>query len=246
MARMEAWICHHADLVLTNSQFIRRELAEAYEVPDERLSVVGCGVNPADFQTDADLRLFRHVFGVPDVPHIVFVGRLAHIKGPHLLLEAAPHVLKLYSAARFVFAGDGQMREGLEQRARDMGIAGNVEFVGHLRGKVLATLYHAADMVVVPSLYEPFGMVALEAMACGTPVVASDTGGLREIMAAGDCALPAPPNDPAALARAILHLLRERDRARELSETGRRVATERYRWADVARRTMRAYERAVA
>ena len=101
-------------------------------------------------------------------------------------------------------------------------------------------------MVVVPSLYEPFGMVALEAMVCGTPVVASETGGLNEIMANGDCALPAPPNDPMTLARAILHLLQNSERGQQLSEQATEMAAQRYQWSEVAQRTARAYERVVA
>jgi len=111
---------------------------------------------------------------------------------------------------------------------------------------VLATLYRAAEMVVVPSLYEPFGMVALEAMACGTPVIAAASGGLHEIMAHGECALPAPPNDPVTLAGAILHLLQQPERAAQIARRGAEVVRERYRWQDVARRTLRAYERVVA
>lgn len=246
VARMEEWICRHADAVLANSRFIRRELIEAYGVPEDKLSVVGCGVNPAAFESDADPRLFKSVLCPPDAPLVAFVGRLTQPKGPHLLLEAAPHVLRLQPEARFIFAGDGKMRQALEGRAAELGLQDRARFVGHLRGKVLATFYRAADMVVVPSLYEPFGMVALEAMVCGTPVIASQTGGLREIMANGDCALPAPPNDATTLARAILHLLHNPERGAQLAQRGREVATERYQWRDVAHRTLRVYEQVVA
>ncbi len=246
IAQMEGWACEQADLVLTNSAFIRRELAEAYQVPEDKLAVVGCGVSPDAFASDTPPQHFKLALGCEDAPLIFFVGRLAQAKGPQVLLEAAPHVLKLRPDVRFIFAGEGTLREPLQERAGQLGIAGQARFVGHLRGKVLATLYRAAEMVVVPSLYEPFGMVALEAMACGTPVVAADTGGLSEIMAHGDCALPAPPNDPVTLARAILHLLQQPERAAQIAERGAEIARERYRWADVAQRTLRAYERVVA
>ena len=128
----------------------------------------------------------------------------------------------------------------------DLHIGSNVRFTGHLRGKVLATLYRASELVVVPSLYEPFGMVALEAIAAGRPIIASDTGGLREIMAGLEGAVPVPPNDAMALARAILQLLADPARARRLAESARTHALERFRWEDVARRTLGAYERLVA
>ena len=246
MAEMEAWICERADLVLANSEFTRRELIEAYGVDADKLLVVGCGVDPAAFETDTDPRLFRSVLAPPDAPMISFVGRLTPAKGPQVLLEAVPHVLRLRPDAQFIFAGDGAMREGLQRRVHDLHIGSNVRFTGHLRGKVLATLYRASELVVVPSLYEPFGMVALEAIAAGRPLIASDTGGLREIMAGLEGAVPVPPNDPQALARAILQLLADPARARRLAESARTHALERFRWEDVARRTLRAYERLVA
>ena len=92
MAEMEAWICERADLVLTNSEFTRRELIEAYGVDADKLAVVGCGVDPAAFETDTDPRLFRSVLAPPDAPMISFVGRLTPAKGPQVLLEAVPHV----------------------------------------------------------------------------------------------------------------------------------------------------------
>ncbi len=246
IAQMEGWICEHADAVLCNSAFIRNELIEAYGVDDKKLTTVGCGINPIAFEADTPPRLFKSVLGPPDAPLIAFVGRLTSIKGPHVLLEAVPHVLKIRPDARFIFAGDGKMRQALEGRAQELQVEQNVRFVGHLRGKVLATLYHCADVTVVPSLYEPFGMVALEAMACHTPVIVSETGGLKEIVADRDCALLAPPNDAVTLARAILYLLNHPQRAAQLADNGCHVACEQYGWEEVARRTKHVYEQVVA
>ncbi len=246
IAQMERWVCEQADAVLANSEFIRQELIGAYDVPEGKVSVVGCGVRPESFVTDTDIRLFKGLFGSPDQPLVAFVGRLAHMKGPHVLLEAIPHVLGLEPGVRFAFAGDGQMRHALQQRAAELDLRERARFIGYLGGKVLATFYRAADVVVVPSLYEPFGMVAAEAMVCGTPVIASDTGGLSEIMANdGECALPAPPNDPMTLARAILHLLHSPARAAQMAARGQEIAVGRYGWDDVARRTVQTYERVV-
>ena len=245
VASMETWICQQADAVLCNSAFIHKELVEAYGVDEEKITVVGCGVDPQAFKSDTPPRLFRSVLGAADVPMIIFVGRLTAIKGPQVLLEAVPEVLRVVPEARFVFAGDGQMQQSLTQRAGQLGVAEKVRFVGHLRGTVLATLYHSADATIVPSLYEPFGMVALESVVCGTPIIASETGGLLEIMSKADCALPIPPKDSSALARAIVYLLRHPDRAAELAENGRRVALEQYGWDRVAQKTLSAYNRVV-
>jgi len=245
IAEMEGWICEHAEAVLVNSEFLGRELVEAYRVPNDKIRVVGCGVSAETFETRSDPQLFKTVLCREDESLVVFVGRLARMKGPHVLLEAIPRVLGLRPETRFVFAGEGQMREGLEHRAKELGIEANVRFVGHLRGQVLATFYRAADMVVMPSLYEPFGMVALEAMVCGTPVVAADTGGLSEVVVDGDTGLKVPPNDPEALARATIHLLRSPGLGKQLAEQARLRALQQYRWEDVATRTMSVYERLV-
>ena len=246
VAQMEGWICEHAEAVLASSESIRQELIQAYRVPPDKITVVGCGVNPQSFETRSDPQLFKSVLCRADQPLVAFVGRLARMKGPHVLLEAVPRVLSLRPQTQFVFAGGGQMREGLENRTRELGVEGSVRFVGHLRGQVLATFYRAADLVVVPSLYEPFGMVALEAAVCGTPVLVSDTGGLSEIVVDRVTGIKAPPNDPDALARGILHLLHDPDAGRELAEQARARARGQYRWEEVATRTMSVYERLVS
>jgi glycogen(starch) synthase len=246
VAEMEGWVCEHAAAVLANSEFIRQELIQAYRVPKDKITVVGCGVNPESFRTESDAQLFKTVLCSAHEPLVAFVGRLTPTKGPHVLLEAVPRVLGLRPETRFVFAGDGQMREGLESRARELGLEGTVRFVGHLRGQVLATFYRAADLVVVPSLYEPFGMVALEAAVCGTPVLVAGTGGLSEILVDGVTGITVPPNDPEALARGIVHLLHNLHLGRELAAHADARVREQYRWEDVARRTMAVYERLVS
>jgi glycogen synthase len=246
VADMEAWVCEQAAAVTVNSEFLRRELVGAYGVPAERITVIGGGVNPASFTTDTDPALFRSIFCGPDEMLVAFVGRLTPVKGPHLLLEAIPYLIPVSPQARFVFTGDGPMREGLERRAAELGIADRVRFTGHIRGQVLATFYRAAEVVVVPSLYEPLGLVALEAMVCGTPVVVSDTGGLAEIVQHDQTGLKVPPNDPRALAAAIAQLLFNPQRARALGAAGQARVETAYRWADVAQRTREVYERVLA
>ena len=106
---MECWLLELADRILANSQFIKRELVEAYKVPEEKIEVVYAGVNPESFETDANVGLFRSLFCRPEERLVAFVGRLARVKGPHILLEAIPSVLQVCPNARFVFVGDGDM-----------------------------------------------------------------------------------------------------------------------------------------
>ena len=241
ISQMERWMCDQAERVLVNSRFIARELVEAYGVPADKLDVVGCGVNPQAFETDAEVAPFKSLFCGPGERLVAFVGRLAGVKGPHVLLEAMPTVLSVCPGTRFVFAGDGAMQQGLEHRAQELKLDDRVRFLGHIRGKVLATFYHAADIVVVPSLYEPLGMVALEAMVCGRPVIASDTGGLREVVVPGATGVTVPPNDSRELASAIVRLLLNPQAAQMLGAQGRQRALTDFRWDAVAQRTQASY-----
>jgi glycogen(starch) synthase len=206
LAEMEQWVCEWAAGVTVNSAFLREELARVYHLPPERVEVVGAGVNPRSLLPGGDPRLFRRLFGEAGDLLVACVGRLVPTKGPQVLLEALPRLLAVCPQARVIFVGEGSLREGLTRRAAELGIAERVTLPGHVYGRVLGTLYHAVDLVVVPSLYEPFGMVALEAMACGRPVVVSDTGGLGELVEEGVSGLKVPPNDPAALAEAVVRL----------------------------------------
>ena len=242
VAAMEGWLCDLADAVTVNSEFIRRELIEAYSVPADKITVIGCGVNPESFHTRSDPRLFKTVFCQPGEQLVAFVGRLAQLKGPHVLLEAIPQLATVCPRARFVFAGEGQMQEPLQRRAAELNVADRVRFVGHLRGQVLATFYRAADVLVVPSLYEPFGMVALEGMVCGTPVIACDTGGLSDIIEHEVSGVKVPPNDPRALASALAQLLLNPARGQQLAQAGQQRAETAFRWSDVAIRTVAVYE----
>jgi glycogen synthase len=120
-----------------------------------------------------------------------------------------------------------------------------VRFTGFVRDAELKLLYGAADVAVAPSIYEPFGLVAVEAMACGTPVVVGDTGGLREIVA-DDAGLSVEPQDPDALAAALVRILTEPELAARLVVNGRRRAAARYDWSAVARRTVEIHRQACA
>jgi glycosyltransferase involved in cell wall biosynthesis len=182
IAQIEAWTCAYADAVIANSRFIATELERFHHVPPNKVRVIAPGVNPARFANACHTPDFRVLFAPPDEKLVLFVGRLSPMKGADLFLEAVPEVLAQRPKTRFLIAGEGVLREKLDARVKALGLAGRVVSVGHLTGKVLNAAYHAADLLVVPSRYEPFGMVALEALSCGTPVVAADTGGLREIV----------------------------------------------------------------
>ena len=159
---------------------------------------------PQDPQAEA---AFRARFAQPHEALVFFLGRLVHEKGVQVLLDAVPLILERHPPTRFVIAGEGPARPDLEAQARRLGIADRVTFYGYANDGERDRLLRAAQVAVFPSLYEPFGIVALEAMAAGTPVVATATGGFQEIVRHGDNGLLALPGSAESLAHHVALLL---------------------------------------
>jgi glycogen(starch) synthase len=241
-AHLERYACEQADLTICCSEYVRQELLNHYYADPGRVKIIPCGVDEWGFRVDGDCRAFRNTFAAPDDCLILYVGRLDEEKGLPHLLEALAHVLLVEGRARLVIAGKGMLQQSLQQRAGQLQIGDRVRFAGYVTGDALAGLYRSADVLVVPSLYEPFGLVALEGMICGTPVVVSDTGGLSEIVEDGHTGLRVPPADAAALGRAILRVLSDGDLATRIGQAGAAHARERYNWRDIAVNTVAAYE----
>lgn len=170
-----------------------------------------------------------------DPPRLTCVGRLARDKGFDLAVRAFAEVIRRYPSARLCVAGDGPERESLAALAASLGVAHAVDFPGWAdRSAGQARVFDLigdSTIVLVPSRWmEPFGLVALHAAQCGRPVVASRTGGLIDIVDAGETGLLIEREDAAALASAICSLLSEPDRARAMGRAARRRAAERFAW----------------
>ncbi len=166
-------------------------------------------------------------------------ARLEPVKGVDVLIKAAKEVVKRFSNAYFVVAGDGPLREGLRRLAEELGVANNVIFTG-FRGDV-ERLIAACNVLVLPSTYEPFGMPAAEAGACRKPVVASDVGGLREIVRHGETGFKIPPRDHKAMAETIVKLLEDAGLREQMGLAGYRSVKSSFTPERVARRTLKVY-----
>ena len=176
---------------------------------------------------------------------MLYVGRMVREKGAHVLVEAAPLVLAQAPMTRFVLAGGGNT-DGLQARARALGVASRVHLPGFVSETELRWLYHVAAAAVYPSLYEPFGIVALEAMAARVPVVTSDIGGLVEVVRHRETGLHTWANNPDSLAWGILQVLQDPALARRLCAEGARVAREEYNWDAIAEKTLQVYAEVLA
>src|SRR5690606_24621057 len=141
----------------------------------------------------------RSRFAEPGQPLILLIGRLVYEKGFQLALEAMPRVIEAVPGARFLVAGSGTHEEELHRQARELGVMEHGTFLGWIGDDVLHQLYRIADLTVVPSIYEPFGLVALESMASECPCICADTGGLREVVPHEEAGLRFPAGDAAGL-----------------------------------------------
>src|ERR1051326_346983 len=172
-----------ADRVIVVSNHLRDEITWMYEVPQWKASTIYNGVNPKNYDGTIDPAEVKRRYQIgPMDPVVLFSGRLVYQKGADLLVEAIPAVLKFYPSAKFVFAGDGEMRSQVEDRARQLGIMHATRFLGFQGNVTLADLYKGLDAVCVPSRNEPFGIVLLEAWSCGKPVVSTLNGGPAEFV----------------------------------------------------------------
>jgi glycogen(starch) synthase len=237
---VETWMARRADGVIVCSHYLRGHVADVYGIAEEGVTVIPNGVDPLDLRPAGDLGALRARYAAPDEKLVLLTGRLVYEKGFQLALEALPAVLRRVGRVRYLVAGAGPHRAELEARAERLGLSAHGAFLGWIGDDLLHSLYRLADLCVVPSLYEPFGLVALEAMASGCPCIVADTGGLREVVPNDDVGLRFRSRDPRSLARMMtLVLSNPAVRFRLVTEASEHVR--RFDWADVARQTAATY-----
>jgi glycogen(starch) synthase len=231
-----------ADRVITCSAYMREHVADAFGLPAGGVTVIPNGIDPTDLQPVADLPRLRARFAAPGEKLVLLVGRLVYEKGFHLALEAMPGLIERLGGVRFLVAGTGTAEAELKAQARKLGLMEHGTFIGWTGDDVLHSLYRIADLCVVPSIYEPFGLVALEAMASGCPTIVADTGGLREVVPAGQrVGLRFRARDSASLSRMAEKLLGD-DALRDRLVAQAREHVLQFDWADVARQTATVYD----
>lgn len=241
----EYWLTYEAWRIIVCSEFMRDEVSRSFSIGADKIDVIYNGVEPGKFEfqwTEAERAAQRAKLALPEEKIVMFVGRFVREKGIQVLLNAAHVVLAQEPDTKFMIVGGGQ-RERLERYAEWAGLKDKVLFTGFMANRSLHQLYRVADVAVFPSLYEPFGIVALEAMAAGAPVVASDAGGLREVVHHDETGTLSFAGNPESLAWAILKVLRNPARARALGEAAKQRLDEDFAWDHIADQTKAVYER---
>jgi glycosyltransferase involved in cell wall biosynthesis len=200
-------------------------------------------MTPPPDSTPDRLAKFRARFARPDEQVVLYVGRMVREKGVAVLVEAMPWVLAQRPGTRFVLAGSGYL-DGLKARAAALRLGDRVHFTGFISDEDLRRLYAVADVAVYPSLYEPFGIVALEAMAAKVPLVTSDIGGFREIVEHEVTGIVTWANNAESLAWGILQVLGDPAQAKRRVKAAYQRAERDYSWDRIAERTQEVYEEA--
>jgi glycogen synthase len=238
----ERAMARRADAVITCSRYMRSHVARVFRVPPAVITVIPNGIDPRDLEPLVpDLDALRARYADPNERLVLLVGRLVYEKGFHLALDALAPVIRRHRDVRFVVAGTGTAEAELKRQARRLRLTRHGSFLGWVGDDMLHALYRVADMCIVPSIYEPFGLVALEAMASGCLCVVADTGGLREVVPGdGTVGLRFPSRDSAALG-AILEQVVTDDAAREQLVADAREHVLRFDWTEVALETRELY-----
>ncbi len=242
----EWWLTYEAWRVITTSGFMADEVKSFFQVPSDKVGIVPNGVDSTPFDALGKRDLpFRARWARKDERIVFSVGRVVHEKGAQVLLEAAPHVLAEFPDVKFIVAGTGWLVDTLKRRAVELGIAEKFIVAGFISDDERNRLLKVADVAVFPSLYEPFGIVALEAMAAKCPVVVSEVGGLREVVRHAETGITVYPDNAESLAWGILHTLKHPDWAKQRAARAYRVVQSDFAWKRIAARTKEVYERVV-
>ena len=231
---VESWLARESDSLITCSESMAEEISELFGPGLAQITVIPNGI-------DSSLWSFaprRHHDGPPE---LLYFGRLEYEKGVHDAIAALPRIRRSHPGTTLTIAGDGTQQDWLTDVARKNKVLKAVRFVGRADHDELLALLHRVDAAVLPSHYEPFGIVALEAIAAGTPLVTTNVGGLGEAVIDGKTGISCPPRDPAALAQAVRRVLDDPDDAQRRALAARDRLTSDFDWHTVATRTAAVY-----
>jgi D-inositol-3-phosphate glycosyltransferase len=230
------------DRIIAATEREQKELVRYYHAPQEKIAIIPCGINP-DLFTPVDRYRARQSLGLTHKKIVLFVGRIDPLKGLDRLIHAVANLNGDISPALVIVGGDGYSRgevNSLKSLAAELHVEDRIIFQGSVDQDRLPLFYSAADICAVPSYYESFGLVALESLACGTAVVATDVGDMKNIIASPVSGTVVHDNGVAGLSYALSALLSEKDNGNE-KET-RRSGIMKYSWSNIADRTIQEYE----
>jgi len=239
-------LTYEATEVIVNSNYMKGHVQGLFGLPFDKISVIPNGIDLNNFTgIDRDYD-FRRRFAMDNEKIILYVGRLVYEKGVQHLISAMPKILENYHDSKLVIAGKGGMIDELKSQVDSMGLSNKVYFTGYLNQKEVQKMYKCADVAVFPSTYEPFGIVALEAMLAGIPTVVSDIGGLNEIVEHGVNGMKSYTGNPNSIADSVLSLLFDPQLAMNVTKNAKNKVKDEFNWQKIAQDTHYIYELAIS
>ncbi|HEY5494375.1 MAG TPA: glycosyltransferase family 4 protein [Candidatus Anoxymicrobiaceae bacterium] len=242
--QIEWWLTFESSRTICCSQYMMEQITDIFQLPTDKVEVIPNGIDHESFKRDVSVDLYRKRFVPPGDKLVFFVGRLVYEKGVQTVIEAMPLIMNKVPNVTFVVAGSGPHLNELKALVSAFDLDEKVKFTGHMDTDALCAFYKSADLTVVPSLYEPFGMVVLESMAMGTPTIVADTGGLSEIVVHEETGLKFEPGNPESLADAMLRVLSDDDLASRITADAMAYMGDTYNWDRIARKTLDVYRQA--
>ncbi|ALG84087.1 glycosyltransferase family 4 protein [Gordonia phthalatica] len=234
---VEWWLANASDALITCSASMHDEVKTLFGPDLPPISVIHNGIDVGTWNfVDRAVRI--------EPPHLLFAGRLEYEKGVQDLLEALPAIRRAHPGTHLTVAGDGTQTTWLHELAHEHEVTAAVDFVGKKDREELMDLMHRCDAIVLPSRYEPFGIVALEAAATGIPLITSTAGGLGEAVTDGETGWTFEPFDPAGIAQAVCDALDDPEAAQVRARRGRTRLGVDFTWQAIAQRTAVVYESA--
>ncbi len=238
---VEWWLTYQSYKVIVNSQYMKREVLGLFNLPVDKVEVINNGINVNKFDGyfyDID---FRRRYAADNEKIIFFVGRLVNEKGIAVLIDAMPTIISQYSDVKLVIVGKGNERECLERKVCSLGISHKTYFTGYMDEEDLKKLYKCVDVAVYPSLYEPFGIVALEAMLAGVPTIVSDVGGLGEIVFAEDDGKKCYAGCSNLIADSVIDILKNEEKAKGMIVRAKEKVLKKFNWDVLVKEYQKVY-----
>jgi glycogen(starch) synthase len=234
---IEWWLTYQAREVIACSRFMVREIVNGFELPVEKVHLVPNGVDPALWALPTK--------NAPEREHLIVAwGRVQYEKGFQVLVRAIAELRGRLPDVRCIIAGRGSYLSELQTQIDVEGVTDIVDLAGFVPDDELRRILQRAGCVIIPSLYEPFGIVALEGMAAGAPTIVARTGGLAEIVEGTDAGLLFEPGNHHDLADRILQVLTDPKVATSMRKKAAKLITEHYTWSAIAASTISVYEAA--
>src|SRR4029079_11984995 len=225
---VEWWLTLQAHQVIACSKFMVREVTDDFELPSEKVNLVPNGIDIGQWHSPSTVPIDGHP------PLVVAWGRIQYEKGFQVLTRAIAHLRHRFPALRCVIAGRGTYLAELQTQIDMEGVGDIIQLAGFVPDVELRALLRRASCVVIPSLYEPFGIVALEGMAAGAPTIVARTGGLAEIVEGTDAGLLFEPGNHMSLAARIREALANDDLAASMRTRAAALLTDKYTWDAIA------------